>query len=59
MNFVNVIKAIFPTPPTLDEFINAHNPQSILEVEALEKRWEDMMLRNTRLEYNQNTHHWK
>jgi hypothetical protein len=42
MNFQNILKAIFPTPPTLDEYVNAHNPQSILDVELLEKRYDEL-----------------
>jgi hypothetical protein len=45
MNFQNILKAIFPTPPTLDEYIKAHDPQDILDVEMLEKRYDQLTVK--------------
>lgn len=43
MNFLNIIRKLFPTQPTLDEYINAHTPQTVEEVEYLQKQYEYMM----------------
>lgn len=42
MNLLAILKQIFPTQPTLQEFIEAANPTSISEVEWLEKKYEDL-----------------
>ena len=43
MNFLSILKRIFPTPPTLDEYIEAHEPQTILDVEMLERQYEALI----------------
>lgn len=35
MNYLNVIRSLFKARPTLDEFIDAHNPTSAIQVEEL------------------------
>lgn len=46
MNFLSILKKIFPQRPTLDEFIKAHNPVDIYAVERLEKLYNHMVLRS-------------
>lgn len=43
MNFMSILKAIFPAQPTLDEFIKSHKPESILDVEYLERQYDRLM----------------
>lgn len=43
MNLLNILKQLFPTPPSMDEYISSHNPQTVQEVEYLEKQYEYMM----------------
>lgn len=43
MNFLSILKQLFPMPPTMDEFIASHNPTSVQEVEYLEKQYEYLM----------------
>ena len=43
MNFQQIIKQLFPAPPTLEEFINANNPTDIFQVEYLEKQYEKLI----------------
>ncbi len=43
MNLFSILKQIFPDPPTLQEFIEAHNPSDIHEVEYLERQYDRFM----------------
>lgn len=39
MNFLNIIRSIFAETPSLQEFIEAHNPVDTYQVEYLEKEY--------------------
>ena len=39
MNFLAILKQLFQSRPDLEEFIALYNPQSIEEVESLEKQY--------------------
>lgn len=43
MNFLAILKRIFPSQPTLEEFINSHNPETVHDVEYLEKQYERLV----------------
>jgi hypothetical protein len=43
MNLFTILKSIFPTKPTLQEFIEAANPQATSDVEFLEKKYEEFI----------------
>ena len=43
MNFLAILKQIFRTRPSLDEFISIHNPQSTADVERLERDYERLV----------------
>ncbi len=43
MNFLAILKRIFPSHPTLEEFIKIHEPQDIHAVEYLEKQYEKLV----------------
>jgi hypothetical protein len=40
MNFLAILKSIFPTRPTLEQFILAHNPQDTYDVEHLTRQYD-------------------
>lgn len=40
MKFFNIAKQYFREKPTLDEYIAAHEPKDIYQVEHLIKQWE-------------------
>jgi hypothetical protein len=42
MNLLAILKKIFPTQPTLQEFIEAANPVTNEDVEWLEKKYVDL-----------------
>lgn len=46
MNFLNILKQIFPSRPSLDEFVKAHNPVDTVDVERLERMY-DKIVRNS------------
>lgn len=37
MNYLNIIRGLFKVRPSLDDFIDAHNPTSAIQVEELTK----------------------
>lgn len=40
-NLLSILKDLFKTRPSLEEFIAAHNPTDVFQVEELERRyWE-------------------
>ena len=39
MNFLAVLKQLFNSRPDLEEFIAMYNPQSVEEVESLERQY--------------------
>ncbi len=39
MNLLAILKQIFKTKPSLQEFIEAHNPTDVHQVEELERRY--------------------
>lgn len=43
MNFLLVLKQIFSTRPSLEEFISIHNPQTEADVEVLVKRYHNIV----------------
>ena len=43
MNLFTILKNAFPTKPTLQEFIEAANPQTQSDVEFLEKKYDDFI----------------
>lgn len=43
MNLFTILKNIFPTKPTLQEFIEAANPKTQTDVEFLEKQYEEFI----------------
>lgn len=43
MNLLAILKQIFKTRPTLDEFISSHNPTSPHDVERLERAYEKLI----------------
>ena len=43
MNLFTILKTIFKTKPTLQEFIEAANPQTQTDVEFLEKQYEEFI----------------
>ena len=42
MNLRNILSAIFPEQPTLDEYVNAHKPATIADVEFLERQYSEI-----------------
>lgn len=42
MNLLSILKEIFKTRPTMEEFINAHNPDNIYQVEDLQRVYEQL-----------------
>lgn len=44
MNFLNVLRALFKEQPTIQEFIEAHNPTDIFQVEELERQYSRIYL---------------
>lgn len=41
MNLLSVLKSLFKSRPSLEEFIAAHEPTDVFQVEELERRyWE-------------------
>lgn len=42
MNFLSVLKQIFQSRPTMEEFIAAHNPDNIYQVEELQRRYSQL-----------------
>lgn len=42
MNLLAVLKQIFKTKPSLQEFIEAHNPVDVYQVEELERRYVEL-----------------
>lgn len=47
MNYISVLKALFKEPPTLEDYIAAHQPIDIVQLEYLEKQY-------TRISQNKN-----
>lgn len=43
MNFLSLIKRLFPSQPTLDEFINTHKPETTYDVEFLERQYDQLL----------------
>lgn len=43
MNYMSVLKALFKEPPSLEDYIAAHEPHDIYHVEYLEKQYERVM----------------
>ncbi len=42
MNLMSILKEIFRTRPSLDEFIAAHNPDNVYQVEELQRRYSQL-----------------
>lgn len=42
MNYLSILKILFPQKPTLEEFIKSHEPTSIAQIEELTKQYERM-----------------
>lgn len=43
MNFMAILKQIFPNKPTLEEFILMHKPTDAVQVEHLERQYDKMI----------------
>lgn len=44
MNFLSVIRALFKEQPSLQDFIDAHNPVDVYHVEYLEREYNRLYL---------------
>jgi hypothetical protein len=43
MNYLNILKGLFKDKPSLEDFIAAHEPTDIFQVEFLEKEYARFM----------------
>lgn len=46
MNFITILKALFKGKPSLDQFIEIHDPKSVEEVENLIKQYDRLMTKS-------------
>ena len=47
MNFITILKALFKSKPSLDQFIEIHAPTSTEEVESLIKQYDRLMSKSS------------